>query len=259
MLVQRLGHQLLARTRLARDHHCHIALAQAANRTKHVLHGRCLAQHFRGGSHALFSNFFTQAFFNRTADQLDCFGQVKRLGQIFKSAALKGRHSAVQVRKRRHDNDRQAWQFLFDFFEQFKARTTRHANVTYQNLRAVVFACIGQRGQHLSRVGKAAGGQVFTQQGFFQYEPNRLVIINNPDGLHAALSLWSSSNMCVCQNFDSARQQHQHPPQGRGIKSLKSVRPGTLSHSIKPWCCCTKVCANVSPSPEPPSRPDISG
>ena len=34
---------------------------------------------------------------------------------------------------------------------------------------------------------------------------------------------------------------------------------GTLSHSIRPWCCCTHACASVSPRPDPPSRPDTSG
>ena len=47
--------------------------------------------------------------------------------------------------------------------------------------------------------------------------------------------------------------------QGKGIRILKSVRPGTLSHSIRPWCCCTKVCAKFNPRPDPPSRPDTSG
>ena len=37
--------------------------------------------------------------------------------------------------------------------------------------------------------------------------------------------------------------------QGSGIRIVKSVLPGTLSHSIVPWCCCTKVCASVSPRP----------
>jgi len=43
------------------------------------------------------------------------------------------------------------------------------------------------------------------------------------------------------------------------MKILNTVRPGALSHSIVPWCCCTNVCASVSPKPEPPSRPDTKG
>ena len=46
---------------------------------------------------------------------------------------------------------------------------------------------------------------------------------------------------------------------GKGRTILKSVYPGRLSHSITPRCCCTKVCAKVSPSPLPPSLPDTSG
>ena len=90
MLVQRLGHQLFARTRFTRDHHRHIALAQTADGAKHVLHGGGLPEHFRGFGHALFGDLFALAFFNCTANQLDRFGQVKRLGQVFKGTALEG-------------------------------------------------------------------------------------------------------------------------------------------------------------------------
>ena len=69
---------------------------------------------------------------------------------------------------------------------------------------------------------------------------DRLVVVDDPDGFHAvglqALGL-----------------------QGSGIVIVNTVRPGTLSQVIVPWCCCTKVCASVSPRPEPPSRPDTSG
>ena len=94
-----------------------MALAQASDRTEHVLHGRCLSQHFgRVGVRGI-GHFFAQAFFQRAADQLNGLGQVKRLGQVFEGAALKGAHRAVQVRKRGHDDDRQAGVAGFDFFK----------------------------------------------------------------------------------------------------------------------------------------------
>ena len=46
---------------------------------------------------------------------------------------------------------------------------------------------------------------------------------------------------------------------GSGITILKMVWPGSLSNSTVPSCCWTKLWASVSPSPEPPSRPDTSG
>jgi hypothetical protein len=69
---------------------------------------------------------------------------------------------------------------------------------------------------------------------------------------------WSSSTIqmgfmrAACGRWQALRS-------GQWNQDLETVRPGTLSHSIVPWCCCTKVCASVSPSPEPPSRPDTSG
>jgi hypothetical protein len=66
---------------------------------------------------------------------------------------------------------------------------------------------------------------------------------------------WSSST--IHTGFMAACLRRM--PQGKGIKILKSVCPGALSTSIVPWCCCTKVCANVRPKPEPPSRPDTRG
>ncbi len=44
-----------------------------------------------------------------------------------------------------------------------------------------------------------------------------------------------------------------------GSRMRNTVRPGSLSHSIVPLCCATKVCAIVSPRPLPPSRPETSG
>ena len=210
------------------------------------MHGGRLAEHFGRVAHAFFRDFFALAFFNGAANQFNRFGQVKGLGQVFKRAALKGRDGAVQVGESRHDDDRQAGQFFLDAFEQVQARAARHADVAHQDLRAVFVGGYGQCGQYFARVGEAAGGQAFAQQSFFQNEPDGLVIVNEPNRFHAALSLVYHSN-------GGDRDQ------GRGIRILKSVRPGTLSHSIKPWCCCTKVCANVSPSPEPPSRPDTRG
>ena len=108
MLVQRARHQFLAGAGFAGDHHRHVALRQAADGAEHVLHRRRLAQHLGRGGHALLGHFLALAFLHGAADQLDRLGQVERLGQVFEGAALEGRHGAVQVGERRHDDDRQA-------------------------------------------------------------------------------------------------------------------------------------------------------
>ena len=108
MFVQSSGNQLFARTRLAGDHHGDIALAQATNGAKHILHGRCLAQHFRRAVHIGGAGLFALTFFHCTANQLNCFGQVKRFGQVLKRTTLESGHRTVQIGIRRHDDDRQA-------------------------------------------------------------------------------------------------------------------------------------------------------
>ena len=104
--MQGLGHQLFAAARLAGDHHGHMALAQATNGPKHILHGWGLAQHFRGSSGPNGAHLLVLAFFHRAPNQLHRFGQVKGFGQVFKSPTLKGRYGAVEVGKRGHDDDR---------------------------------------------------------------------------------------------------------------------------------------------------------
>ena len=137
MLVQRARHQFLARARFAGDQHRDLALAQAADGAEHVLHGRRLAQHLGRGGHALLGHFLALAFLHRAADQLDRLGQVERLGQVFERAALEGRHGAVQVGERRHDDDRQAGQLFLDLVQQVQAGAAGHADVAHQDLRAV--------------------------------------------------------------------------------------------------------------------------
>ena len=181
VLVQRARHQLLARARFAGNEHRDHALAQPADGAKHILHGRRLAQHFGSGSLALFGHLFALAFFDRAADQLHRFGQIKRLGQVFKRATLEGRDGTIQIGIRRHDDDGQARLHLTHFFQQLQTRAAGHANVADQHLGAlsgwVTRRHIGQGVEHLARVGEAARGQVLARQRFFQDEADRRVII----------------------------------------------------------------------------------
>ena len=89
MLVQCTGHQFLAGTRLACDHDRHIALRQSTDGPENILHGGRLSKHLWRRRHEFLSNFFALTFFKRASNQLNGFGQVKRLGKVFKSAVLK--------------------------------------------------------------------------------------------------------------------------------------------------------------------------
>ena len=184
VFVQSTRHQFFARATLAGDHHGHIALAQTANGAKHILHGGRLAQHFGRGILRFGLGLLALAFTQSPTNQLHRFGQIKRLGQVLKRASLKGRHRTVQIRKRRHDDDGQRWQTLFDLGEQIESRAARHADVADQNLRAVLFAHRVERLQHFAWTGEAARGQVLAQQRFFKHEANGLVVVHNPNRFH---------------------------------------------------------------------------
>jgi hypothetical protein len=188
MLVQRTRHQFLARTRFTGDEHRDVALRKPADGAEHVLHGGRLAQHFGRGNHALFGHFLALAFVDGAADQLDGARQVEGLGQVFEGAALERRNGAVEVGERRHDDDGQAGVLGLDLVEQVEPGAAGHADVAHQDLRALLFVVGGkfEGGQHLARVGEAARGQVFAQQGLLQHEADRLVVINYPDRLHAS-------------------------------------------------------------------------
>ena len=196
MLVQRARHQFLARAGFAGDEHRDLALRQPPDGAEHVLHGGRLAQHFGGCGLALFGDFFALAFFDRAADQLHRLGQVKGLGQVFERAALKGRHRAVEVGVRRHDDDGQAGLQLAHLLQQLQARASGHADVAHQDLGAlaggVARSDIGQCVQHFARVREAARGQVLAGQRLFQDEADRGVVIYYPDRLHMFFlpSLW---------------------------------------------------------------------
>ena len=184
VFVQRVRHQLFARARLARDEHRDMALRQTADAAEHVLHGRGLTQHLRRIVHFFFGHVFALALAHGAADQLHRLGQVKGLGQVLKRAALEGRHRAVQIRKRRHDDDGQTGHALLDGSEQIQPRAAGHADVADQHLRAVALAFGLQRLQHLAWVGEAAGGQSLAQQCFFKHKADGLVIVYDPDRLH---------------------------------------------------------------------------
>ena len=71
-----------------------------------------------------------------------------------------------------------------------------------------------ERGEHVARVGEAAHGELLAGEGFLEHPADRLIVVNDPDRLH----LRPRVSSC-----------HES-----GIRILKIVRPGTLSHSIVP-------------------------
>ena len=250
VLVQRTRDEFLAGARFARDQHRHVRLRQAADGAEHFLHGRRLAEDFGRFGGSGFDARFAQAFLQRAANQFDRLVDIERLGEVFEGTALEGGDRRIEVGKGGDDDDRQARVARLDGRQQVEAGLARHADVGHQHLRCFGF----ERGHRIACVGKAAGGEVLARQCFFQHPADRGVVVDYPDRFHVfALPRNMVLQLCgICLSGGAGAY-------GKGSKILKSVNPGRLSHSITPKCCCTKVCANVSPSPLPPSVPDTSG
>ncbi|MDT4869427.1 hypothetical protein FQZ97_1044530 [compost metagenome] len=164
VLVQRARNQFLAGAGLAGDHHRDVRLRQPPDGAEHVLHRRRLAEDLRRIDQPVVHLLFAQAFFQRTADQLDRLVDIERLGQVFEGPALERCHRAVQVRVGGHHDDRQARVPRLDGLQQVQPGAAGHADIGNQHLRLVFF----QRGQHVSHIGEAAREQAFTGKGLFQ-------------------------------------------------------------------------------------------
>ena len=115
--MQSARDQLLAGAGFAGDQHGDMALAQAADGAKHILHRGCLSHHFGRVGLGGVGDFFAQAFLHGTADQLDGFGQVKGFGQVLECPALESADRAVEVGERGHDDHRKAGVTRFDLLQ----------------------------------------------------------------------------------------------------------------------------------------------
>jgi hypothetical protein len=181
VLVQRVGDELLARARLAGDEHGDDALAEAADGAEHVLHGRRLAEDLRDLRHGRLDLSLVQALLDGAPDQVDRLGHVEGLGQVVEGAALEGADRAVEVRVGGHDDDRQVAMPRLDLREQLDARASGHADVGDEHLRLLVL----ERREHVARVREAADGELLARQRLLEHEADRLVVVDDPDGLHA--------------------------------------------------------------------------
>ncbi len=235
--VQCACDQLFAAAGLAGDQHRGVRLRQPADGAEHLLHRGCLAEHLRHGCLWLLVLDVATALVERLADQLDRCVDVEGFGQILECAALKSRHRALKVREGGHDDDRHLWLFGADALEQVDAGDAGHADVAHNHPGWLA----GEQRQRLGRRFEQAARDAFALQGLLEHPADRAVVIDDPDGL--------------------VRHGHWPPAGGwlNGNKTVKQVRPGALSQSIRPLCWWTKVCAIESPSPLPSSRPETSG
>src|SRR5690606_31079724 len=154
---------------------------------------------------------------------------VKGLGQILEGAALIGGDRTVQVRVRGHDDHRQTRVQLADIRQQLQAAAAGHADIADQNIGPLL-PVQAQQGA----VGAVEAGRFHAVllQGLLQNPADGAVVIDDPDigGL-----------------------AHSSSP-GSGRNRVKVVWPGTLSHSMRPWCRVTMFWVIDSPRPVPSAR-----
>ena len=156
-------------------------MGQAADGAKHVLHRRCLAEHFRCiGDTVVPCLFAAHAFVDGASDQLDSLVDIERLRKIFECPALKRGDRAVEIRERRHDDDGQARHPFAHGLQQLEAGAARHPDVGDQHLWAVVI----QRACRLAHIREAAGREVLACKGFLEHPADRLIVVYYPDRLH---------------------------------------------------------------------------
>jgi hypothetical protein len=106
MAVQRARHQLLSGSRLARDQHRRARLRKTSDAAKDFLHGGRLAKNLGRDLGRLDDLGLAPAFVQGPADELDGLVDVERLGQVLVGTALERGHRRIEVRVRRHHDDR---------------------------------------------------------------------------------------------------------------------------------------------------------
>ena len=104
--VQRARDELLAGARFAGDEHRRARLRQAADRAKHLLHRRRLAEDLGRVRDVGGRRRRVPRLVERAPNQRHRVVDVERLRQVFERAALERGDRAVEVRVRGHDDDR---------------------------------------------------------------------------------------------------------------------------------------------------------
>src|SRR5690606_35686586 len=159
---------------------------------------------------------------------------VERLGQIFEGAPLIGGHRTVQIGVCRDDDNRQPREQLADAGQQLQSAAAGHADIADQHIGTLLAA---QPRHGAVGIVETYRLQAILLQGLFQYPADGAIVINDPD-IGGWIHSWS-------------------PVMGR--KRVKVVCPGTLSHSISPWCRLMMVWVIDRPSPVPSARPLTMG
>ena len=97
--------QLFSGSRFARHQHGHTRLRQSPDRAENFLHGGRLTQHVGRFGEDFFDSSLALALGDGATNQIERLGQVERLRQVLKRAALERLHRSIQVGECSHDDD----------------------------------------------------------------------------------------------------------------------------------------------------------
>ncbi len=225
--VDRLGHQLLAGTALATDHHRHIVVRNGLDELPQPTHGRAVAHHRaerRAGAAGRAQGIAgaqAGAFQGAVDDQLQLV-QIDRLDQVIHCAQAHGLHGLIDGTEGREHDHRAG---LGDLRQRAEVPRIGQIHVQQHQLRRVALEAKAGLGPG------ARGGHVETRtgQGLDEQVVEDGVVFDHQDG---AL--------------------HGDSPSAAGRRTWKVLpTPGVLSTPIRPPCRSTMALQMARPSPEP--------
>ncbi len=236
VVVQRLGHQFLTRAAFAVDEDRDVGVRKPANSPEDFLHGRRFTDDF-GVALGHFGLGFTtgtllMAVGHGALDQCDRVIHIERLGKVFEGTGLVAGYGALQIRVRGHDDDRHVWVNVHNLGQQGDAVDARHSDIAHDGIGLFVF----QPHHDAFTTVKNSGLHTGLVKGALQHPANTAVVVYDPDVRRLA-----------------------HGVSSRGRKMMKSVRPGSLSHSTSPRCWPMMLWVMERPRPVPLARPLIIG
>ena len=109
--------------------------------------------------------------------EFDGLVDVERLWQVLESAALVGRHGAVEIGMRGHDDHGQLRPARADFVEQVESALARHADIGHEHVG--FFA--SQRVQDGFRVFERCRLHAGLFQGAFEHPADGGIVVDEPD------------------------------------------------------------------------------
>src|SRR6056297_1523598 len=165
-------------------------------------------------------------------DQCHRIVHVERFRKILKGAGLVTGNGAFQIRVRGHDDHGHIRVNVHNLGKQGDAVDARHPDIAYDGIWLFVF----QPHHDAFTTVKNSGLHTGLVKGALQHPANTAVVVYDPDVRRLA-----------------------HGVSSRGRKMMKSVRPGSLSHSTSPRCWPMMLWVMERPRPVPLARPLIIG